>query len=415
MISVLGTALANAAWQGLLLVGGLALAIRLLALRRHASTVCWVWLAAFAFIVCLPAIDAFAQHTAAAPQTPAGPALGKRGLVHLALQRPDRLVVRLATDATVAIERFAPKRFAPIAVLAWSIVAAALLSRLLFGLTHVAGLKSRATAAPHLQTLIPRTARRRARVAISNEIETACAAGFWLPIILLPRVDVEALERDDLARIIAHEYGHIARYDDYVNFAIKALCALFFFFPALTLAARAIERAREESCDDIAIVATGDRSAYAQMLAFLAERAIVARRMATAPGFGASEMIARVEHALDTHSDRRAGCNARGAAFIVATFAAACILGPLGIPRFVNAATYAHFDASATSALDEHGLLPETAFAYTRADPRLSVDDIIALSDRGIEADFVERLAAHGYNTLDADKLIALREAGFEP
>ena len=488
-------ALVNAAWQGLLLVAGVWLAIRLSPLRRSASTVSAIWLVAFGLLAALPAIDSAVGRTLPAPPTLAGPALGAPGLVRLALAEPGHVLLRVDADAAQLAGRIAPQRLVPFFAVAWALVAGVLLVRLGRGYAQLFRLKREAVPAPDLRALVPLADRRDTRVAISAEIGTACAAGFVRPMILLPEADVRGLDRADLARIVAHEYGHLARYDDWTNAAMQAVCAVFFFFPALAVAARQVEIARERACDDVAIRRTGDRAAYARMLATVVERAVYARRAATAPGFGASDVFGRVNAALDDHLDRRGGINPGGILFVLAVVGVAFGMARLGVPRIAHptptappfiviaeggsaggallaaleSAGYGHVDTDALVELANHGLtaadiiaLPNNdhsiedlirmhdhgvtaalahaisqafpsataddiiefadqgvaapeVLAFIAADSSLSGSDIVRLHNDGITADFVARLADHGYRHLGVDKLEALSNAGFRP
>jgi len=412
-------ALLNAAWQGLVLVAGVWLATRFSGIRRNASTVSAIWLVAFALLAALPAIDSATGRTMAAPASAAGPALGKRGLLRLALREPSVFFVRTGADATEIARRLAPQRLVPFFAFAWALVAAVLLVRLGRGYAQLFRLKREAVPAPELRSLVPLADRRDTRVAISARIGTACAAGFLRPMILLPEADVRTLGRDDLARIVAHEYGHLARYDDWTNAAMQAVCAIFFFFPALAIAARQVEIARERACDDVAIERTGDRTAYARMLAAVVERAVYARRAATAPGFGASDVFGRVNHALDDHLDRRGGINPGGILFVLAVVGVAFGMARLGLPRIAHAdstpppfvlvtdggdtssggallaaltaAGYGQVDTDDLVQLTNHGITARDIIALPNNDR--SIDDLIEMHDHGVSADLARAVA----------------------
>jgi beta-lactamase regulating signal transducer with metallopeptidase domain len=406
----------NAAWQGLALVAGIRLAIRAFGLRRSASTVCAIWLVAFGLLTALPAIDAAAQRTIDLAAPTAEPALGNRGLATLAIRQPAAFAGRLGLDAARAVNRLAPDRALPVFLFAWALVSGVLVFRLAHGYAALFRLKRNAVPAPHLRALVPLADRRDTRVALSSEIGTACAAGFLRPMILLPQADVESLDRADLARIVAHEHGHLARFDDWTNAAMQAVCAVFFFFPALAIAARQVEIARECACDDVAIRRTGDRTAYARMLAAVVERAVNARRMATAPGFGASDVFGRVNHALDDHLDRRGGVSAKGVLFVLAVVGVAFGMARLGLPRIAHvvpvarpvvvvtepssggallaalvANGYAPVDTEVLVELTNHGISASDIIVLPNNDR--SIADLIAIHDHGVSADLVRAIA----------------------
>jgi beta-lactamase regulating signal transducer with metallopeptidase domain len=395
----------NAAWQGLALVFQVWIATRVSGLR-NASTLSAVWLVTFALLAALPAIDTAIGRTAEAPPAPTGSALGPQRFVALALHAPGVFLVRAGSDAGRVAQRFAPQRLAPLVALSWALVAGILLLRLGRGYAELFRLKREAVPAPDLRALVPLADRRDTRVAVSTEIGTACAAGFLRPMILLPEADVRGLGRDDLARIVAHEYGHLARYDDWTNAAMQAVCALFFFLPALSIAARQVELARERACDDVAIRRTGDRTAYARMLTAVVERAVYARRMATAPGFGASDVFGRVNHALDDHLDRRGGVNAGGVLFVVAVIAAAVGMARLGIPRLAHAGATPRPVVIIADDSSGGGLLSALAAAgYGRVDP----DDLVQLANHGVTARDIIVLPNHDRSI---DDLIEMHDHG---
>jgi len=428
-------ALVNAAWQGLVLVAVVWLATRFSGIRRSASTVSAIWLVAFALLAALPAIDAALGRTTVAPATPAGPALGARRLLRLAVHEPGVFVLRAGADANHVAERLGPQRFAPFLALGWTLVAGFFLVRLSRGYAELFRLKREAVPAPELRALVPLADRRDTRVAISSEIGTACAAGFLRPMILLPDADVRTLGRDDLARIVAHEYGHLARYDDWTNAAMQTVCAIFFFLPALAIAARQVEVARERACDDVAIERTGDRTAYARMLTAVVERAVYARRAATAPGFGASDVFGRVNHALDDHLDRRGGINPGGLLFVIAVIGVAFGMARLGIPRLahadatprplvviadnaspggdllaaLDAAGYGHVDADDLVQLTNHGITARDIIVLPRNDR--SIDDLIAMHDHGV-TNALARAVSRAFPSASAEDIIEFANQG---
>jgi hypothetical protein len=63
----------------------------------------------------------------------------------------------------------------------------------------------------------------------------------------------------------------------------------------------------------------------------------------------------------------------------------------------------------------DQGISADTVLAYVAADSSLSASDIVDLHDRGVEPDFINRLAQHGYRHIGADKLESLHDSGFTP
>ena len=93
--------------------------------------------------------------------------------------------------------------------------------------------------------------------------------GFLRPIVLLPMRALTGLSAEQLEAVIAHELGHIKRFDVAVNFFQVVVETLFFFHPAVWWLNERIRADREECCDDIAIAACGRSVTYARALAVM--------------------------------------------------------------------------------------------------------------------------------------------------
>ena len=91
--------------------------------------------------------------------------------------------------------------------------------------------------------------------------------GMFRPIVLLPMRALTGLTPAQLEAVIAHELGHIKRFDVAVNFLQVIAETLFFFHPAVWWLNRRIRADREDCCDDLAIAACGEKAGYARALA----------------------------------------------------------------------------------------------------------------------------------------------------
>ena len=91
--------------------------------------------------------------------------------------------------------------------------------------------------------------------------------GVFRPIVLLPMRALTGLTLEQLEAVIAHELGHIKRFDVAVNFFQVIAETLFFFHPAVWWLNRRIRADREDCCDDVAIAACGGTVGYARALA----------------------------------------------------------------------------------------------------------------------------------------------------
>lgn len=123
---------------------------------------------------------------------------------------------------------------------------------------------SGAAIAPLLDEL-NRSMHTHASALISDEIEGPATIGMRAPIILLPRSVIEmppAVQR----AILCHELAHVRRRDWLYTIAEELWCAALWFHPAARLIASRLSLARETVVDEITILLTRDRRAYAEAL-----------------------------------------------------------------------------------------------------------------------------------------------------
>jgi beta-lactamase regulating signal transducer with metallopeptidase domain len=124
---------------------------------------------------------------------------------------------------------------------------------------------------PDLTAAIAGSGRRQIKVGVSDAISTPIAAGFFRPMIILPRPVAEQLSDADLNVIIRHELTHINRRDDWTKLAQKLIEAVFFFNPAVHLIGRQLELERELACDEAVVAQTSSVDSYARCLTRLAQ------------------------------------------------------------------------------------------------------------------------------------------------
>jgi TonB family protein len=108
--------------------------------------------------------------------------------------------------------------------------------------------------------------RRRIRVVVSRMSDSPGVVGVLRPVILLPTATLMGLTPLQLEAILAHEIGHIRRYDYLVNMMQMLIETLLFYHPAVWWTSRRIRVERELCCDDIAVRFTGDPVRYARAL-----------------------------------------------------------------------------------------------------------------------------------------------------
>ena len=193
----------------------------------------------------------------------------------------------------------------------WGVVTAFLLLRIFLSLGAVIRLKRVSLPAPReiervLDSILDRIKRpRRMDVALSYEIETAVAVGFFQPMILLPASMPASLNETELEQVLVHEAAHIQRWDDWTMLLQRMAAALFFLHPGILLMGRLMDRDREFACDDWVVALTRRPKAYASCLAKLMTSRVKAARPVFAPGFstGKKQLFERVETILKSKSD----------------------------------------------------------------------------------------------------------------
>lgn len=113
---------------------------------------------------------------------------------------------------------------------------------------------------------------RRIRVLVSDRIDTPILIGWFKPVILLPTAVVLGFPRQQIELILAHELGHLRRYDHVVNLAQALVETLLFYHPVVHWISREIRNEREICCDSLVLHKTsGDPREYARTLAALEE------------------------------------------------------------------------------------------------------------------------------------------------
>ncbi len=125
------------------------------------------------------------------------------------------------------------------------------------------------------------------RVALleSTAIENPVTVGVFRPAILLPSRLLPALSEQELSAVVAHEFGHIRRWD----FSAHAFCELISlpvaWHPGIRYLMCKVSQTRELACDDYAAARLGKRRSYANSLLHLASLCLHVPR-ANAAGLG---------------------------------------------------------------------------------------------------------------------------------
>jgi len=108
--------------------------------------------------------------------------------------------------------------------------------------------------------------RRPIRVLMSSMTDSPSVVGWLRPVILLPAATLMGLTSLQLEAILAHEIGHIKRYDYLINLVQMLAETLLFYHPAVWWTSKRIRVERELCCDDLAVRFSGNALRYARAL-----------------------------------------------------------------------------------------------------------------------------------------------------
>jgi beta-lactamase regulating signal transducer with metallopeptidase domain len=113
-------------------------------------------------------------------------------------------------------------------------------------------------------------AKYRAALLASIDIDDPVTVGVFHPAILLPSKVLSDLGEQELAAILAHEYGHIHRRDFLVHILCELISLPVAWHPGIRYVMSKISQTREFACDDYAAARLGNRRSYANTLLRLA-------------------------------------------------------------------------------------------------------------------------------------------------
>jgi beta-lactamase regulating signal transducer with metallopeptidase domain len=236
-------------WQGCLLAGlaalGLHVAGRLGAATRHL-----LWGGVLGAIVLLPLARAVLATDG-----------GRSGAVPT-----------VATAPAVMIVPSPPSLLVGLALALWIVVTLVLLARVARDVVAIGRLRRDSTAlAPERVARLPLwnacpPGGRAVVLRVSARVRVPCALGLGRATVLLPRSLVESLSDDEVDQIVMHEYGHLARRDDWWQLAQAVLVAVAVPHPAVHWICRQLDFEREAACDEWVVAHTNAPRRYAKCL-----------------------------------------------------------------------------------------------------------------------------------------------------
>jgi len=230
--------------------------------RVNAATRYWIWTAVLGFLVVLPFLPALVANAGAA-KSGAPAAAAPLATIPTAPQAVQHLAPVMLTLSSAPGSNPWPLWLMAV----WIAVAGWQLMRLMRGIISVRRLKARSEKAPAIA--LPVELSRRVQVLASEEINSPVAVGYRHPAVILPTGLLARLEEGEQQDVLLHELAHLARYDDWLNLATRAVGALLALHPLAGIIVKQIEREREMACDDFVVAHTGSARSYARSLARL--------------------------------------------------------------------------------------------------------------------------------------------------
>ena len=152
----------------------------------------------------------------------------------------------------------------------------------------------------------------------SLRVQVPTVIGWLKPVILLPVSVINRLDIEQLEMVLAHELGHIRRYDYIVNLLQVFLETILFYHPVVRWISNRIRQERENCCDDLVIETCGRPVVYAKALANLEQvRSLANIEPAVAATGG--DLLARVRRIVH---GRQSGYRPIKGSVLVASFVA---------------------------------------------------------------------------------------------
>jgi bla regulator protein BlaR1 len=133
------------------------------------------------------------------------------------------------------------------------------------------------------------------RLLASAKVATPMLIGWIKPVILLPLSMLSGFSPHQVELIIAHELGHVRRWDYLANLVQVVIETVLFYHPVVHWISRDVRDAREDCCDDLVLsLAKGNPITYARALADLEELRHDLNVIAPALGAGGGVLLARI-------------------------------------------------------------------------------------------------------------------------
>jgi beta-lactamase regulating signal transducer with metallopeptidase domain len=342
------------------------------------------------------------------------------------------------TAAPAATADAAPERDFAWVARAWLVGVCLLALRIAFGLLLLEQLRRRNLSALPGE-IVERCRALQRRLGISRAVRycecrlvnVPSVIGFFKPVVLLPMRALTGLSPEQLEAVIAHELGHVKRFDVMVNFFQVITETLFFFHPAVWWLNKRIRADREDCCDDVAVAACGRNVSYARALATMESWRDTPEFAMAATGGAVANRVARLLGIQQNPGARSAGVFTASLVLAAALMAGAVSLSfaqsteipvdssstplvtqadvtvppPAMAPAPVAAPAAAPVVVPRVAAQPRNPANPRPAPAARPAAEPASA----AKSAASGGPSFIDQMKSVGFDNLDVDDLIALR------
>jgi len=169
---------------------------------------------------------------------------------------------------------------------------------------------------------------RRVMLRVSDRVISPMAMGVWRATVILPMSAVLHLTTEELEAVLAHELGHIRRWDYACNLLQTALETVLFFHPAVWWLSRKVRDRREDCCDEIAVQSCSDPIVYAQTLLRLEEQKLEDRELAVALRGSKGSLLGRVKKILGEDEPMESRVTGGVRVAVASAVVMALLLGP---------------------------------------------------------------------------------------
>jgi bla regulator protein blaR1 len=208
---------------------------------------------------------------------------------------------------------------------------------------------------------------RRITLRVSDQVISPMVMGIWHATVILPVSAILHLTPEELEAVLAHELGHVRRWDYACNLMQTALETLLFFHPAVWWMSRTVRDRREVCCDEIAVRSCSDPVVYAKTLLRLEEQKTRTLELAVALKGNSGSLLGRIEKVLgeDEPMEHRMTSGIR--LLVVCTIMLGLMLGP----KVRDAVAASQPVVKNADALVSHSASPVAKESLQKAVPRV--------------------------------------------